>query len=140
LNKPGPPIGGRRGCTIRAEARPKRHPLEAGSSSEPDNCTLIAQDHETVRAARRSGAQAQAEPCRVLGCDEMVFVLIAMVGKRLKVGRQRYRGYICGPDYDHVGRGLRRPQRRTGARIGVRGNGESSAPTARPDPPLRLEQ
>ena len=139
-NKLGLPIGGRRSCSVRPNAKPARNPLEACSSSEPYSCTLIAQDHETVRAARRSGAQAQAQPCRLLGCDEMVFVPIAMIGEWLKAGRKRDRGYVCGLDHDHVGRGLRRPERRTGARVGVWDGGESSAPTARPDPPLRLEQ
>jgi hypothetical protein len=69
-----------------------------------------------------------------------VFVPIAMIGERFKAGRKGDCGYVCCLDHDHVGRGLRRPQRRTDARVGVRGSGESSAPTARPDPPLRLEQ
>ena len=92
LNEPGPPIGGRRGSAIRTKTQPACHPLEAGCSSEANYCTSVTEDHETVWAARRSGAQAQAQPCRVLGCDEMVFVLIAMIGERLKAGRKRDRG------------------------------------------------
>lgn len=140
LNEPGPPIGGRRGCPIRAKTKPACHPLEAGSGSEPDSCALVAQDHETIRAAQRSGAQAKAQPSDALGGDQVMLLAVAMVGKRLKARRKRDRGYVCGFDYDHVGRGLGRPQRWTGARVGFRGSGESSAPTARPDPPLRLEQ
>jgi hypothetical protein len=140
LDEPGPPIGGRRGRAVRANAKPACHPLEAGNGGEPDSRALVTQDHETVGAAPRRSTQAQAQPCRALGCDEMVFVPIDMIGERLKARRKRDRSYVCCLDHDHVGRGLRRPQRRTGARVDVRSNGESSAPTARPDPPLRLEQ
>jgi hypothetical protein len=129
LSEPGPPIAGRRGCPVRANAKPACHPLEAGSGSEPDSCALVAQDHETVWAARRSGAQAKAQPSRVLGYDEMVFVPIAMIGERFKAGWKGGRGYICCRDHDHVGRGLGRPQRRTGAWVGVRGVGKAQPPT-----------
>ena len=120
LNEPGPPIGGRRGCPIRTKTQPACHPLEAGCSSEAHYCTSVTQDHETVWAARRSGAQAKAQPSDALGGDQVMLHAVAMVGKRLKARRKRDRGYVCGFDYDHVGRGLRRPQRRTDARVGAR--------------------
>lgn len=140
LDEPGPPISGRRGRVIESEPEPARHSIEAGSSGEPDRSALIAQNDEAVGAVRRCSTQAQAKPCRVLSGNKMVFVAAALVRQRLKAGWQRDRGDVDGLNDHHVGCGLGRPQRRTGAWIGIRRGGESSAPIVRPDPPLRFEQ
>lgn len=62
LDEPGPPIGGRRGCAVRAKAKAKSRPLEAGSSGEPDGGALITQYNQAIGASRRRSSQAQAQP------------------------------------------------------------------------------
>lgn len=107
LDEPGSPIGGRRCCAVRTRAKPACHPLKAGSSGEPDGSALVAQDDEAIGAARRSGAQAQAQPCRAPGRDQMMFVGVAIVGEWFKAGRKRDRCYVGGLDHYHIGRCLR---------------------------------
>lgn len=87
LDKPGPPIGGRRGSTVRSKSYAARHPLKAGSRGEPDGGAWITRDNQASGAARRSRAQAEAKPCCAVGRDDMVFSIVPLVGERFKVGR-----------------------------------------------------
>lgn len=107
LDEPGSPIGRRRCIVAGVEAGPVRHPLKAGSSGQPECRTGIAQNDQTVRAARRRETEAQAKPCHARCDDHVMFASADPLSERLITVRQWNCGDVAGFEYYHIRRGER---------------------------------
>lgn len=101
--EPGPPIGGRRGRIVRSEAKPARGPFVSGSGCEPSVGALVVGDHEVIGNARWDYSQAQAEPCRAFGGDQVKFALDVSMRERFKSGRKWDRLDVARFDHHDVG-------------------------------------
>ena len=121
------------------DAATARDPLKAGSSGETYRAAGIAGYDQATAIPGRCRAEAKAKPRRAVRHDKMVIGINDGFGQGLTVRRKSDRAerVWCFQD-DHVGSRVRRPECGAGPRVRIRRGGESSAPTARPDPPFPL--
>lgn len=119
------------------DAATARGPLKAGSSGETCRAAGIAVYDQTTAFPGRCRAKAKAKPRRAVRHDKMVIGIDDGFSQGLTVRRKpdRAERIWCFQD-DHVGSQIRRPECGAGPRVRIGRGGESSAPTARPDPPF----
>ena len=130
-------VAGRHCGPVGRDAATARDPLKAGSCGETCRAAVIAGYNETAVHAGRRRAEAKAKPRRAVRHDKVVIGIDDGFGQGLTVRRKPdwAERVWCFQD-DHVGSQIRRPERGAGPRVRIGRGGESSAPTARPDPPF----
>ena len=132
-------VAGRHCGAVGRDAATARGPLKAGSSGETCRAAGIAGYDETAFHAGRRRAEAKAKPRRAVRHDKMVIGIDDGFSQELTVRRKPDRcGRIWCFHDDHVGSRVRRPECGAGPWVRIGRGGESSAPTARPDPPFPL--
>jgi hypothetical protein len=119
---------------------PDRSARVAHRRVQADSEQVIMAKHNAGGLAAGNVAQAQAKPRRAAAKDKMVVVQVAVLCHWQPAWRNRCEVRVSRLDDRDARRNCRRPQRRSGSWAGERIYGESKGPTARPGPPLFLEQ
>ena len=132
-------VAGRHCGPVGRDAATACGPLKAGSSGETCRAAGIAVYDQATAFPGWCRAEAKAKPRRAVRHDKMVIGIDDGFSQGLTVRRKpdRSERVWCFQD-DHVGSRVRRPERGAGPWVRIGRGGESSAPTARPDPPFPL--